>query len=75
MPSSKFFLTLNLGSGGFFLASPGLKKPFPQDVKVKIIRIIGTNSFILSRFAILIFKMKFELIHFKITNIEKNYLQ
>jgi hypothetical protein len=36
LPSSKFFLTLNLGSGGFFLASPVLKKPsFAQELRAK----------------------------------------
>ena len=35
LPSSKFFLTLSLGSGGFSLASPGLKKSFPHELSVK----------------------------------------
>ena len=38
-PSSKFFLTLSLGSGGFFLASPVLKKPsLAHELSVKNIR-------------------------------------
>ena len=34
-PSSKFFFTLSLGSGEIFLASPVLKNPFPQEVKIR----------------------------------------
>ena len=43
-PSSKFFLTLSLGSGEISLAFPGLKKPsFAHEVKLRDTINVKTN--------------------------------